>query len=984
MKRVVIFFLCFSFILSSVGPVFAQEATQSATPSATLEPLPSPTPEPTPTPPISLPEIITDNLQPTTDNQISSAQIRKKTLLKRLSRKNFQIDEQIAIDIENTYDSPVEVAILDFDNQPVALPIHTEKIGDSTRVSVLPSYQITPGKYQLRITAGGITQVQDFIWGVLAINPDKAIYLPGESAFISMAILNEKGVMVCNANVTLDIKGPSGVIHTLSTFLGTVKINPECNIRDLTIKPDYEATFINTSEEGNYELRLEAETPNGTYNITDHFTVQAKTNFDIQRTGPTRIFPIKAYPMQAKIKFNSDFSGKIVETVPASFTISPMADSIPYTEVTTEQLSTVDTPQLALIPPLTGDFPITQGFGQSLTDSELASFYQSFGMSAHDGIDYSVPENLPVSTVDDGKVIQSGNGAYGITVVVEHTWGRSYYGHLNQNQIQVGQTVKKGDIVGLSGKTGITTGPHLHFGIRPKDYNIFNGYFGKVDPLPYLSSHIQNTQSVKKIAWDITAAAGETISLGYQFDAPEVSPEFYLTGPLKFYTGVTEIPETEIDLSSDNPFVLGTTTSAANLVFEENRQWQIAADADIVIEASINTANLRHKNKKNMVFTTDQIGYAFWTETTTQCHYSKTTDGGATWSGSTSVSTTLDATGCLIWYDRWTPGDVTGNYIHILIADNGNDEFYYERIDTANSDTQMGEIDITTTNGTALTNTDGYTFTKGTDGYLYAAYTTSQTGFSEILRCTGSCDSAGNWSAMTDNFDDAQRDWIQMTPLLGGKILLVRQDISADDIDYDVLTSTTWAGFVDIDTDVVESSDPSVINFGVVTRLDTGYVYLTYIPNQATDDTSEVRTQIYDGSSWTAKTDCLADTEPSTTEMVIFTDPAIDIETGDIYCAYTYGDTNAVQNIYYKKSTDGMTTWGSQAQLNTSHTGDDIKHLQLNGVSGERIYFNYLFNSTTDTREGATVVDLVPPPPDELMRHGMWFTKAGAKMQFSF
>jgi murein DD-endopeptidase MepM/ murein hydrolase activator NlpD len=56
---------------------------------------------------------------------------------------------------------------------------------------------------------------------------------------------------------------------------------------------------------------------------------------------------------------------------------------------------------------------------------------------------------------------------------------------LSQVTISAGDHVTKGEQIGFSGNTGEATGPHLHFGMKPNTPDMQNGYFGKIDPLPY-------------------------------------------------------------------------------------------------------------------------------------------------------------------------------------------------------------------------------------------------------------------------------------------------------------------------------------------------------------------------------------------------------------------------------------------------------------------------------------------------------------------
>ena len=99
----------------------------------------------------------------------------------------------------------------------------------------------------------------------------------------------------------------------------------------------------------------------------------------------------------------------------------------------------------------------------------------------HEGIDLACSLGTPVRTARDGIIIVAGNeGGYGNLVVVRHSNGyETYYGHLSKFLVKEGQKVKKGDIVALSGNTGRTTGPHLHYEIRKNGKAINPKYFAK-------------------------------------------------------------------------------------------------------------------------------------------------------------------------------------------------------------------------------------------------------------------------------------------------------------------------------------------------------------------------------------------------------------------------------------------------------------------------------------------------------------------------
>lgn len=104
--------------------------------------------------------------------------------------------------------------------------------------------------------------------------------------------------------------------------------------------------------------------------------------------------------------------------------------------------------------PLRG--PVTSGYGQR------------WGR-LHDGIDIGVPNGTPVEAADGGTVVRAGaNGGYGNYVEIKHNRGlSSFYGHLQHIKVRAGQKVSKGQVIATSNNTGSSTGPHLHFGVKP-------------------------------------------------------------------------------------------------------------------------------------------------------------------------------------------------------------------------------------------------------------------------------------------------------------------------------------------------------------------------------------------------------------------------------------------------------------------------------------------------------------------------------------
>lgn len=105
----------------------------------------------------------------------------------------------------------------------------------------------------------------------------------------------------------------------------------------------------------------------------------------------------------------------------------------------------------------------------------------------HGGIDMSAAYGEPIYTTGDGVVVEAGRrGAYGYAVDVDHGFGIvTRYGHMSEILVDKGDRVRKGDIVGLEGSTGRSTGPHLHYEVRYHDRPINPKNF--LDPERYVS-----------------------------------------------------------------------------------------------------------------------------------------------------------------------------------------------------------------------------------------------------------------------------------------------------------------------------------------------------------------------------------------------------------------------------------------------------------------------------------------------------------------
>ena len=107
------------------------------------------------------------------------------------------------------------------------------------------------------------------------------------------------------------------------------------------------------------------------------------------------------------------------------------------------------------------DGPITSHFGQRVDPITGAS-------STHTGVDIGAATGTPIPAAKDGVVIAAGpRGGYGNAIEVAHADGTStLYAHASEVDVTPGEHVAAGDILGLVGQTGRTTGPHLHLEVR--------------------------------------------------------------------------------------------------------------------------------------------------------------------------------------------------------------------------------------------------------------------------------------------------------------------------------------------------------------------------------------------------------------------------------------------------------------------------------------------------------------------------------------
>lgn len=135
---------------------------------------------------------------------------------------------------------------------------------------------------------------------------------------------------------------------------------------------------------------------------------------------------------------------------------------------------------------------------QPVQNKDLSHVASGFGMRLHpilkyrrmhNGMDFTASPGTPIYATGDGKVIKADLGSgYGKMVIIEHGFGyKTYYAHLSKYNTTKGRKVKRGEIIGYVGSSGLSAGPHLHYEVHKNDVvlNPVNFYHNDLSPEEY-------------------------------------------------------------------------------------------------------------------------------------------------------------------------------------------------------------------------------------------------------------------------------------------------------------------------------------------------------------------------------------------------------------------------------------------------------------------------------------------------------------------
>lgn len=151
--------------------------------------------------------------------------------------------------------------------------------------------------------------------------------------------------------------------------------------------------------------------------------------------------------------------------------------------------------------------------------------YGNYQPAGHTGMDFACPTGTPITAIADGGVVKwAGHSSHlpgdesSLGYALRYFWRKDFPGnciaveyddivvltsHHDKLNVRAGQVVNAGTIIGTAGETGFSLGPHLHFETVAKPFNWGNGFYGRVDPLPFIRGAYREgnvaAQSVKPV-----------------------------------------------------------------------------------------------------------------------------------------------------------------------------------------------------------------------------------------------------------------------------------------------------------------------------------------------------------------------------------------------------------------------------------------------------------------------------------------------------
>lgn len=336
--------------------------------------------------------------------------------------------------------------------------------------------------------------------------------------------------------------------------------------------------------------------------------------------------------------------------------------------------------------------------------------------------------------------------------------------------------------------------------------------------------------------------------------------------------------------------------------------------ADVSIDGTVVAVTAR--GMRSVVFATEAIGYWFYLDGDGIFGYSKTTDGGATWSAQVDADGAAATTTVAfdVWFDQWTPGD-TGTLIHMWWFDVTNDVVRWRTMNTSGD--VLGTVRTVLTGASAVAGRGAFVSgTKTRSGYLYCAFDLDAGAERGLHRST---DSGTTWSSnLSTTFVEATIDQCLLFPASNtgdnNDCWAVYQDADVDQLtlklwDSSAGSATESANFCSVIENVTDLTGQ--MGFSGAVRHSDGHLIVAAVTDRDTATSDHRVFDITDTSTITEKTAITTDKDDHYHPAVF-----IDQVTNAIYVAYNgKRDGSEVMGtttkVYYTKSTDGGATWSA-------------------------------------------------------------------------
>lgn len=305
-------------------------------------------------------------------------------------------------------------------------------------------------------------------------------------------------------------------------------------------------------------------------------------------------------------------------------------------------------------------------------------------------------------------------------------------------------------------------------------------------------------------------------------------------------------------------------------------------------------------------------------------YWTKSSDNGFTWTNPIAIRTLgTSNSGFAIWYDKWTPGD-SGTKIHVWAFDASADDVIYRTVDT--NDDSLGTLAVVFAGAsTATAPSTCISGTKAIGGNLYVAFDIdggTEVGFYH------STDAGATWAVRTDVNEAANSDYYLLAPGFAADtqdIICIFWDRSADEISRKLFDASgnAWSETSIAGSMVDVATSTSGTHFSIAVD-DANNKILLAAWSASDTANADLRFWTIDETTITEQTNVVLNSTDDQGMCAV----GLATDTSTIYVFYggksDGSETFATAiNIYYKTSTDGGATWGSETLLTTMTRGYD-------------------------------------------------------------